>query len=100
MNRSIALAAGGGAVVAALIAVGVLAAVDDGPAPAVAQNPPTSTAAPAGVARTITVDGVGVVSGTPDTVSLNLGVQVEAPTAAEALDDASRKSQAVVDTLT
>jgi uncharacterized protein len=101
MNRSIALAAGGGVVVAALIAVGVLAAVDDGPAPAVAQNPPTSAApAAGGVARTITVDGVGVVSGTPDTVSLNLGVQVEAPTAAEALDAASRKSQAVMDTLT
>jgi uncharacterized protein len=100
MNRSIALAAGGGAIVAALIAVGVLAAVDDGPAPAVAQNPPTSAAAPTGVARTITVDGVGVVSGTPDTVSLNLGVQVEASTAADALDAASRKSKAVVDTLT
>ena len=100
MNRSIALAAGGGVIVAALIAVGVLAAVDDSPAPAVAQNPPTSAAAPPGVARTITVDGVGVVSGTPDTVSLNLGVQVEAPTAAQALDAASRKSQAVVDTLT
>ena len=100
MNRSIALAAGGGAVVAALIAVGVLAAVDDGPAPAVAQNPPTSTAAPTAVARTITVDGVGVVSGTPDTVSLNLGVQVEASTAADALDAAGRKSQAVVGTLT
>jgi len=100
MNRSIALAAGGGAVVAALIAVGVLAAVDDGPAPAVAQNPPTSAAAPTAVARTITVAGVGVVSGTPDTVSLNLGVQVEASTAADALDAAGRKSQAVVGTLT
>ena len=100
MNRSIVLAAGGGAIAAALIAVGVLAAVDDGPTPAVAQNPPTTAAAPAGTARTITVDGVGVVSGTPDTVSLNLGVQVEAPTAAEALDAASRKSQAVMDTLT
>jgi uncharacterized protein len=100
MNRSIVLAAGGGAIAAALIAVGVLAAVDDAPTAAVAQSSTTTTATSAGVARTITVDSVGVVSGTPDTVSLNLGVQVEAPTAAEALDAASRKSQAVMDTLT
>jgi uncharacterized protein YggE len=100
MNRSIALAAGGGVIVASLIAVGVLAAVDDGPPSAVAQNPTTTTASSEGVTRTITVDGVGVVSGTPDTVTLSLGVQVEAPTAAEALDAASRKSQAVMDTLT
>jgi uncharacterized protein len=99
MNRALLLAAGGGAVAAALIAVGVLAAVDDGPAPAVAQNP-TTTAVPGAVTRTITVDGVGAVSGAPDTATLNLGVQVQAPTAAEALDTASSKSQALVDTLT
>jgi uncharacterized protein YggE len=99
MNRAFLLAAGGGAVAAALLAVGVLAAVDDGPAPAVAQNQ-TTTAVPGAATRTITVDGVGAVSGTPDTASLNLGVQVQAPTAAEALDTASSKSQALVDTLT
>jgi uncharacterized protein len=99
MNRALLLAAGGGAVAAALIAVGVLAAVDDGPAPAVAQNP-TTTEVPGAATRTITVDGVGAVSGTPDTATLNLGVQVQAPTAAEALDTASSKSQALVDTLT
>ena len=100
MNRSLILAAAGGAVAAALIAVGVLTTVDDGPTPAVAQNPTSTTTAPGSGARTITVDGVGVVSGTPDTVSLSLGVQVEAPTAAAALDSASRKSQALMDTLT
>jgi uncharacterized protein YggE len=99
MNRSIILAVTGGAVAAALVAVGVLASVDDGPKPATAQNPPV-TAAPTGVARTITVDGVGVVSGTPDTASLNLGVQVQAPTATEALDQASAKAQTLIDTLT
>jgi uncharacterized protein YggE len=99
MNRSIILAATGGAVAAALIAVGVLAAVDDGPKSATAQTPPTTGSAGA-VARTITVDGVGVVSGTPDTATVNLGVQVQAPTAAEALETASTKSQALVSTLT
>ncbi len=99
MNRSIILATTGGAVAAALIAVGVLAAVDNGPKPATAQNPPTSTA-PATVARTITVDGVGLVSGTPDTATLNLGVQVQAPNATEALDQASTKAQTLIDTLT
>jgi uncharacterized protein YggE len=40
------------------------------------------------------------VSGTPDTVTLSLGVQIQAPTAAEALDEASHKSEALMDTLT
>jgi uncharacterized protein YggE len=94
------LAAGGG-VVAALLAVGVLASVQDGPKPATAQNPPTTTTgAASGPSRTVTVDGVGVVSGTPDTVTLSLGVQVEATSATEALDEASRKAAALIDTLT
>jgi uncharacterized protein YggE len=103
MSRSIILAASGGAVAAALIAAGVLAAVDDGPKPATAQAPTTVPSGTGGVtaaARTITVDGLGVVSGTPDTVTLNLGVQVQAPTATEALDTASGKAQTLVDTLT
>jgi uncharacterized protein YggE len=98
MNRALVLATSGAAVAAALIAVGVLAVVDDAPAPAVAQNPTNTTAgAPT---RTITVDGVGHVSGPPDTGTLNLGVQVQAPTAAEALRSATTKAQALVDTLT
>jgi uncharacterized protein YggE len=101
MNRTIVLAAGGGALAAALIAVGVLAAVDDGTKSAVAQNPTTTVATGSpGVARTITVDGIGRVSGTPDTASLTLGVQVQAPTAAEALNTASAKAQTLIDTLT
>ena len=99
MNRSIILAAGGGVAAAALITVGVLAAVHDGPSPAGAQSP-TPTGSATAVTRTITVDGVGVVSGTPDTANLSLGVQVQAATATEALDDASTKSEALVDTLT
>jgi len=100
MNRSVILAATGGAMAATLIAVGVLAAVDDGPTPAVAQSPTTTTATAGAVTRTVTVDGVGLVSGTPDTATLNLGVQVHASTAARALEEASAKSQALVDTLT
>ncbi|HKA04025.1 MAG TPA: SIMPL domain-containing protein [Acidimicrobiales bacterium] len=99
MNRSIILAITGGAVAATLITVGVIASVDDGAKPATAQNPPVSTS-PTSTARSITVDGVGVVSGTPDTASVSLGVQVHAPTATEALDQASAKAQTLIDTLT
>jgi uncharacterized protein YggE len=107
MNRWILPAAGGG-LVAALLAVGVLAAVDNGPKEANAQSPttlapttvaPGVTAAP-GVTRTVSVDGVGVVSGTPDTVTLSLGVAVQEATASEALQQSSSKAQSLIETLT
>jgi uncharacterized protein YggE len=99
--------AGGGAV-AALLAVGVLAAVHDGPTAATAQAPstlapttvPRSTSGTPGVTRTVTVDGVGVVTGVPDTVTLRLGVSVERPSAADALQAANTKANALIDTLT
>jgi uncharacterized protein YggE len=102
MKRWILPAAGAG-VVATLLAVGVLAAVHDGPNNATAQTPTTvapGVAVTPGVARTVTVDGVGVVSGTPDTVTLNLGVSVEASSASRALESASTKAQSLIDTLT
>jgi uncharacterized protein YggE len=46
------------------------------------------------------VQGVGTVSGTPDTVTLNLGVQVQGASATAALATASSKAQALIDTLT
>ena len=68
MKRWIVPVAGGG-VAAALLAVGVLAAVHDGPRAATAQVPTTvpgtTVSATPGVTRTVTVDGVGVVSGRP-----------------------------------
>ena len=103
MTRWILPAAGGGVVVA-LLAVGMLAAVNDGPKRATAQSPTTTVApggaATPGVARTVAVDGVGVVSGTPDTVTVSLGVSVQAATASEALRSSSEKAQALIDTLT
>jgi uncharacterized protein YggE len=101
MKRWIVPAAGGG-VVAALLAVGVLAAVSDGPHQATAQAPSTiaPTAPASGAARTVSVDGVGVVSGIPDTVTVNLGVSVEGNSAAEALESANSKANALISTLT
>jgi uncharacterized protein len=102
MNRAW-LVVGGVGVALVAVAVGALAVGHEGPAPATAQstNPnPDPTAAPPAGARTISVDGVGTVSGTPDTVTLNLGVQVQGPTATEALATASTKAQALIDTLT
>jgi uncharacterized protein YggE len=93
----------GGGVVAALLGVGVLAAVRSGPSPAVAQAPTTvpGVAVPSpGAMRTVTVDGVGIVSGIPDTVSLSLGVSVEGSSAADALQKANTKANALIDTLT
>jgi len=103
MKRWIVLVAGGG-VVAALLVVGVLAAVTDGPKQATAQVPttvaPSMVSAPPGVTRTVAVDGVGVVSGVPDTVTLSLGVSVEGDSAAAALASANSKANALIDTLT
>jgi uncharacterized protein YggE len=101
MNRWIVPAAGG-AVVAALLAVGVLAAVNDGPKQATAQAPTTIAPAPSasGAPRTVSVEGVGVVSGIPDTVTVNLGVSVDGNSAAEALESANNKANALISTLT
>jgi uncharacterized protein YggE len=63
--------------------------------PAVAQGP-ASTAA----SRTITVNGHGVVTAEPDTASVWLGVSVTAPRASDALEQASRAAQTLIDTLT
>ena len=103
MKRWIVPVAGGG-VATALLAVGVLAAVHDGPRAATAQVPTTvpgtTVSAMPGVPRTVTVDGVGVVTGIPDTVTVNLGVSVDRGSAADALQAANSKANALIDTLT
>jgi hypothetical protein len=100
MNRAW-LVVGGVGVALAAVAVGALAVVHEGPAPATAQSVNPNPGAPsAAAARTISVAGVGTVSGTPDTVTLNLGVQVQGASATEALGAASTKAQALIDTLT
>jgi len=58
---------------------------------------PTTVVPPAAPApRTIAVTGVGEVSGTPDTVVVDLGVSVLRPTVAEATAEASRLTEAVI----
>jgi uncharacterized protein YggE len=95
MKRLVGLAAIGGAAVAALIGFGLATMSSSSGGPAVAQTPaPTTT-----LTRTVTVAGVGAVSAVPDTATVNLGVQIDATTATDALDTASTKAQRIIDTL-
>jgi uncharacterized protein YggE len=49
--------------------------------------------------NTISVSGTGQVTGTPDTLIVDLGVQVMRPTVGEATGEAARLAQAVIDAL-
>lgn len=103
-----ALAAAAGAGVAA---VAVLALSSGSTGPASATVPPDSTETTGSTpdaptepgndvgARTITVTGHGTVSVVPDIADLMAGVQANAPTATEALDQISTSSKALIDTL-
>jgi uncharacterized protein YggE len=90
----------GAAFVAGVVAVGVVAAIDDGPDPADAQETTTTTATGGGSAgttssdtlRTVTVTADGTASGTPDTAIVQLGVHTRAESANEALDLANQKA--------
>jgi uncharacterized protein YggE len=100
MKRFVPLVVGGG-LAAAVLALGAVVVTQDGPRPATAQSPSTTTA-PAdghGPARTVTVEGEGTVTGTPDTVHLSLGVHAEAPKAVEALSVANAKADRLLQTL-
>ncbi|MFZ1490431.1 MAG: SIMPL domain-containing protein [Ilumatobacteraceae bacterium] len=107
--RWVGLVVGGVALGAA--AVGIVAAVDDGPESSDASTPATAGAnqvaeSPAGTGdsgdstsrplRTITVSGVGTATGTPDTARVWLGVEVQAASANEALDGANEKAAALL----
>ncbi len=48
---------------------------------------------------TVTVDGVGVVTGKPDTLTVSLGVDVDGPTVAEALDRSNSQSSQLLELL-
>ena len=93
-----------GGVVAGALAVGVVAAVDDGPRIADAQAT-TTTVAPSGGAdeggtmRTVTVTADGTASGTPDTAIVQLGVRTRAESANAALDLANQKATQLLDAL-
>jgi uncharacterized protein YggE len=85
------------AVIAAAVVVGGLVA-NRGGSSAVAQSPTTATSVPTPVTspRTVAVDGVGTVTGTPDKLSVSMGVQITAPTASAALAQANQKTQALI----
>jgi uncharacterized protein len=92
--------------VAGALAVGVVAAIDDGPQPADAQET-TTTAAPTTdptsgrtvPLRTVTVTADGTASGTPDTAIVQLGVQTQAATANDSLEQANEKAGRLLDAL-
>jgi uncharacterized protein YggE len=93
-----------GGAVAGVLAVGAVAALQDGPQPAAAQT--STTAAPGGGSsgttkpvRTITVAANGTSSGRPDTAIVQLGVQTQAAKANDALEKASAKAQQLLDAL-
>jgi uncharacterized protein YggE len=95
------------AVAAGAAAVAVVAVVDDGPQAADAQAT-TTTAAPGGGGggsgtnaplRTVTVTAEGTASGTPDTAVVQLGVQTQAASAKDALEQANQKAAQLLDAL-
>jgi uncharacterized protein len=100
------VAVAGGVLVGALT-MGVVAKVSDDPTTgaqgAQAQTPTTVDTGGGGsgatVLRHVSVGGVGNVSGTPDTLTIGLGVRTQAQTAGAALDEANTKARALIDTL-
>jgi uncharacterized protein YggE len=73
---------------ATLVAVAVAVSGCDSASP-VATNP-----------RQVTVVGYGEVQGAPDTLTADVGVEVVAPDVTAAMNQANRRQQAVIDTLT
>jgi uncharacterized protein YggE len=82
MKQSRMLWVGGAAIVAALV-LGLMVAVLGQKSATPAQAQTTPAAGPSGYSG-ITVQGTGVVILTPDVVRLNVGVQLKAPTVADA----------------
>ena len=84
----------GGAVIG-MLAVGAVALISrDDPNNSQASPVPASV-----VTRTITVSGEGSITVKPDTASISMGVQANAATATEALDQANRAATALIDAL-
>jgi hypothetical protein len=77
------------------LAVGIVAAVDDGPEPSSASTPPSGEedgATSTSGKRTISVTGLGEVDVKPDALRTWLGVQAQAPSANAALDQANERA--------
>ncbi|GAA1259104.1 SIMPL domain-containing protein [Pseudonocardia aurantiaca] len=74
----------------ALLAVGTLAATGCASAPATPAVPPEPT---------VTTRGVGIATGTPDLLTVTLGVQTRDRSAAAALDANNTRAAAVIDVL-
>ena len=77
------------------------------PAPTVTRTPivtPSATPPPiatvTGITRTITTTGIGSASTTPDQAVINIGVETNADTAAEALSQNNEQVQSLLDALT
>jgi len=93
----------------AAVAAGVtaVAVVDGGPQAADAQATTTTTAPSGGGGgsgtnaplRTVTVTAEGTASGTPDTAVVQLGVQTQAASAKDALEQANQKAAQLLDAL-
>ena len=66
------------------------------PAQAQVEEPPTTEDTP----RTITVSGMGEVNAQPDVAVVNLGVETQAESAREAIDQNNGQMQALIDALT
>src|SRR2546429_9153820 len=84
------------------LAVGLVALVAwaaAGPSPRTRTLVARPVAATGSTAPKITVHGVGRVSGTPDLLTVVLGVETRAPKATDALPDNSRRANALVDLL-
>src|SRR5688572_19223441 len=84
-------------VLAGVAAVALVAgcAGDDAPVqPAAAQEAETGA-----TRATVTARGVGEVTGVPDVLTIQIGVETRADTAAAALDDNNGRTQAVLDLL-
>jgi uncharacterized protein YggE len=66
------------------------------PAQAQVEEPPTTEDTP----RTITVSGMGEINAQPDVAVVNLGVETQAESASEAIDQNNGQMQALIDALT
>lgn len=82
------------AALAAVIAVAGCAAPGDG---GITAGAPSGD--DASTSRTITVTGTGTASGTPDTATINLGVETRAEDAGAALEANNKAAKDVIDTL-
>ena len=88
-----------GTVLAALTVAGITGCGGNDGAPQEQALTAAPVASDGGDQPVITVEGVGRVEGTPDLMTLRLGVETKAPAAKQALDDANARMRALLATL-